>query len=99
MEMYNRTYKESSITTRGQLTYATVARYSQMFAVAESINKAFEDSRKVKRKHGNFDHLTAVDKLSCTSSITNYKPWWFHISFPDTVHIATPNDLKGLVRE
>ena len=52
MEMLNRAYKESSKTSRGQLTQSTVERHSRMLSVCDNLNRIFDEHKCTRRRHG-----------------------------------------------
>ena len=63
MEFLNKSYKESSRTSRGQLTDATVGRHSRMLAVAEHVSKLFDSRRVVRRRHGKVEREGQVQEM------------------------------------
>ena len=63
MEFLNRAYKESSKTSRGQLTETTIQRHSRMLSMG-SIDNIFDQHRTVRRKHGKPDRSSEVAEVA-----------------------------------
>ena len=64
MEFVNKAYKESSKTSRGQLTPATIDRHSRMLAVGNNIDDLFDGTRVTRRKRGKPDRSSEIEEVA-----------------------------------
>ena len=99
MQMYNRAYKESSKTSRGQLTDATIAQHSWMLALADNINTVYDGGKKFQRGHGKVDPAAAVDTVAMyvlDQSLCKYIPGRFHRRFENACLQTTPVQFQAM---